>query len=183
MRPLLILLALCSTSVAGDCRPARLVQGGYAAYSQSFLLKQVYVPQYYQVGQAVQHEAIAEAAASRAIAKLETRIAELLKRAQAAEPAAIPAEPPLPTEPQPDATIQTAVQALVNQRCISCHSATNPKAGLNLTDLAAVSDMACLIWARVDLGTMPPSPHEPLSNADTAKFRLWMATQLEGDAQ
>ena len=196
MKTIVALLALCSSAVAADCRQLVQVHGGYKAYQQPVFLKQVYVPQYYQVGQSIQAEALAEAAAIRAISKLESRITALLTQREnnTRPPAPVPSMPdqppplPIPREEQ-DAglAVEAEVQAIfVAHSCVKCHGGVRPKKDLNLTDISLpeVRARACLIYANVDLGFMPPAPdHEPLTNPEVAKVRLWLASVIKGDSQ
>lgn len=96
----------------------------HAVYAQPVVaLQQIYPPAYYSVGAAIQEDAIAERVAAKVMERL----------AKAGEQPAEPGAPePIPGE---HAAI---TQSAVTQSCAKCHSGTNPKAGLNLTDPAAL---------------------------------------------
>lgn len=87
-------------------------------------LNQVYPPSYYSVGAAIQEEAIAERVASLVLQKLAT---------------AQPAEQPEGPQPIPGEHAQLN-QSAVNASCVKCHGGDNPKAGIDLSNLA---DLDC----------------------------------------
>ena len=112
-------LALCAAATAGDCHhffaPVVKQVVAHNAVAQVVAFPQVY----YQAGQAIEAEAIAERAAVRALAKFQAIQAQRYQPQQANVP------PPAP-------------QNIVAEKCGKCHGGAAPKAGLTLDGVTPV---------------------------------------------
>jgi hypothetical protein len=119
-------LALCAAATAGDCHHFFPVKQVVQHHAQAVVVPhvaQVVYPQvYYQAGQAIEAEAIAEKAAVRALAKFTAY------QQQAARSPAVATPPPVPA----------AELNIVAEKCGSCHSGPAPKAGLTLDGVTPV---------------------------------------------
>ena len=113
-------LSLCAAATAGDCHHFFAPVVAKQVVAHHAVAQVVAYPQvYYQAGQAIEAEAIAERAAVRALAKFQAIQAQRYQPQQANVP------PPAP-------------QNIVAEKCGSCHGGAAPKAGLTLDGVTPV---------------------------------------------
>lgn len=160
MKTLIVLALLCSPAVAGHCRQNVVVHQQYAA---PVVLQQVAPYAYWQVGAAVQEEAVAERIARLVTKKLELRAAQVASQPVAEKPLGL-----------------TVLQA----NCMKCHKpdskAVVEKSAPALFDalgnLTASQEQVGSILTTVRQGVMPPQPAEPLSDDDFTAIRSYLGT-------
>jgi mono/diheme cytochrome c family protein len=90
--------------------------------------------------------------------------------------------------PPPAPSVSFAeVEPIFQQHCVSCHSTTKLKGGLDLSDLDAIrrggdSGPAMLpgrpdqspLWDSIATGRMPPNKAKRLSDSDAQRIRRWI---------
>lgn len=72
-------------------------------------------------------------------------------------------------------TSDTFGKSLIDSRCGSCHSATNPSDGVNLSSAALVRARLFAVDAEVARGAMPPTGSTTLTAQEKADLAQWLA--------
>ncbi len=96
-------------------------------------------------------------------------------------------------EPQDAPSLEHEILPLLKARCQKCHGPVKPKGGLNLSSARSLVRGGksgpvlvpgkldeSLIWNQVADDDMPPRPDEPLSAAEKATLRRWVAQGAKG---
>jgi mono/diheme cytochrome c family protein len=153
-------LILAAPGSADQCQRQRVVvrSSGYAhtSYQTAYVVQPLY-----QVGSALREEAIAQRAA-------ELALQSLLKQLQEQVPANQAMNPVVPATPN-------RAQSIFNQHCVRCHAGANAKAGLDLSNGAALTEAQKLKAAVYTYrGIMPPDG--PIDSDDDATHLLDWAT-------
>lgn len=171
---------------AGDCYRVRT---RYVAPHKAFIQTVAVYPVYYQVGQEIRNDAIAELTAKKVQAywqadkqQLKNSILEELRLSgkicvefgsNSAGGAATSGGNSSTPAPAP-AGDHSAAQLVFNESCISCHTGATAKGGLDLSDLsrlpAAKLQKAAL---RAYTGSMPPQPAQPIAQEKADALLKW----------
>lgn len=72
-----------------------------------------------------------------------------------------------------DNTSFLAVKAVIDQKCISCHSTTNAKDGISFSTEADINRMKNLIKREVSSKKMPPKGEPALTDAELSTIANW----------
>lgn len=72
-----------------------------------------------------------------------------------------------------DNTSFLAVKAVIDQKCISCHSTTNAKDGISFSSEADINRMKNIIKREVSSKKMPPRDSEQLTDAELSTIANW----------
>lgn len=156
----LLLLTLPAPSVAGGCYQLqqRQVHYGYGyGHGQHYAAPQFVA--YWSVGSALREEAIAEKAAALAVQKLAEQLtAQSAYNPQQASQQADAYRPQLPQQaPGYDPANQLAghFQELRTTSCVNCHTAAQPKGGINLDVEQLDEYTAYKAYKSIAAGRMP----------------------------
>lgn len=179
---LLVALALALPSSAQHCGTVVRARGyQYQTYvapvhhSYNYTAP-VYTDQryYYEVQDFYRDSALADAAAFRAL-----KAAGLIgpQQQRQTEKSVEPVQPqqmaPIPQESRNNTQVNPALIAVVDAKCVKCHSGTNAKGGLVLS-VQTLANMNSAqrwdMWDRCDTGNMPKGG-QPISDAEVKLFR------------
>lgn len=188
---LLTLLAaalLATPAAAGDCVRVRGVCFSQPAYVAPVYITPTYTPTYVPYALAVpvttpyifsalNESVIADAAAFRALRLMQQDQGNQGARQRVMPQADQPVPPQAPRANPQQGAASTAVdpklQAVVTKSCVACHNQVKPGGGLDLTELATVSEYHRLkSLVKVNRGEMPLK-QEPLPDADVQLFDAW----------
>lgn len=186
---LLTVALLATPSPAGDCVRVRGVCFSQPAYMAPVYVAQmhqtvvphalpVYVQQPY-IFSAISEQTIAESAAWKTLVLLQGQQGAGISgaRQRIMPQADQPVPPQAPRANLQQGAASTAVdpklQAVVTKSCVACHNQAKPGGGLDLTELATVSEYHRLkSLVKVNRGEMPLK-QDPLPDAEVQLFDAW----------
>jgi len=84
-------------------------------------------------------------------------------------------EPDGGTAAEPTVALFPQVKAIVQEKCVACHSASSASGGTNLATDSSIAAKSSRVSIRVAAGTMPPSGSLPLSDSDKKIIADWAA--------